>query len=89
MRTIQNVFNHFPNTRGIDIVRVYISHRFGNVTVREFDFDCRKSWWENFRNANFSVAFLDEYSEIFDFEFVIESNSIVLEIQVTEVKNDD
>ena len=82
--TLQTIFWYFPPTKGIDIVRLYISTPFG-INISEFDFDCRKNWWENFKDANFSDKFLDQHSCVIDFEFLIENESIVLEIQVKEV----
>jgi hypothetical protein len=87
MMTIESTINHFPYTRGIDTIRLYICNRDGNITVREFDVDQRESLWWNFRNANFSYEFLDKFSDVRDFEFLIESESIVLEIQVNNLKN--
>ena len=85
--TIESIINNFPCTRGIDIIRLYIYHRDTGVTVREFDVDQRESLWWNFRNANLSYEFLDKYSRVYDFEFRIEGESIVLEIQVNNLKN--
>lgn len=85
--TIENIVNHFPYTRGIDIIRLYICDRNGSITIQEFDVDQRESLWWNFRNANFSYEFLDKYSSVHDFEFLIEGESIVLEIQVNNLKN--
>lgn len=82
--TLQHTFWYFPTTKGIDIVRLYISTPYG-VFTKEFNFDCRKSWGDNFKDANLSNQFLDETSNVVDFEFIIESESIVLEIQVREV----
>ena len=87
MMTIKNTINCFPCTRGIDTIRLYICNRNGNITVREFDVDQRESLWWNFRNANFSYEFLDKFSDVRDFEFRIEGESIVLEIQVNNLKS--
>lgn len=85
--TIENIISHFPYTRGINIIRLYICDKSGNITVRQFDVDQRESLWWNFRNANFSYEFLDKYSSVYDFEFIIENESIVLEVQVKNLKN--
>ena len=85
--TIENIINRFPCTRGIDIIKLYIRDRNGYITIRDFDVDQRESLWWNFRNANFSYEFLDKYSDVRDFEFLIEGGNIVLEIQVNNLKN--
>lgn len=85
--TIENIINRFPCTRGIDIIKLYIRDRNGYITIRDFDVDQRESLWWNFRNANFSYEFLDKYSDVQDFEFLIEGGNIVLEIQVNNLKN--
>ena len=85
--TIESTINHFTCTRGIDKIRLYIRHRDASITIKEFDVDQRESLWWNFRNANFSYEFLDRYSSVYDFEFRIESESIVLEIQVNNLKS--
>lgn len=85
--TIESIINRFPYTRGIDKIRLYIHHRDASITIKEFDVDQRESLWWNFRNANFSYEFLDKFSDVRDFEFLIESESIVLEIQVNNLKN--
>lgn len=85
--TIENIINRFPCTRGIDIIKLYICDRNGYITIRNFDIDQRESLWWNFRNANLSYEFLDKYSDVRDFEFLIEGGNIVLEIQVNNLKN--
>ena len=81
--TLDQIFWNFPSTKGIDVVRLYISTPLG-VDTKEFDFDCRKNWWENFKDANLSDEFLSKSSNVLDFEFLIENESIVLEIQVEQ-----
>ena len=83
--SLNDVFWRFPSTKGIDIVRLYISSPYAAFT-HEFDFDCRKSWRDNFKEANLSDKFLYELSNVTDFEFRIESESIVLEIQAEEIR---
>ena len=84
--TLENIFNHFPHTRGIDKIRLYIVNNFGTFSIREFDVDQRESLWWNLRNANLSMKFLDRYSSVLDFEFLIENENIVLEIQVKNIE---
>lgn len=84
--TLRDIFCSFPNTRGIDVVRLYISTPYGTLFTHEFDFDCRKSWWDNFKGANLSDKFLADLSNVLDFEFRIENESIVLEIQAEEIR---
>lgn len=84
--TLENIFNRFPHTRGIDKIRMYIINRFGDISIRDFDVDQRESLWWNLRNANLSMKFLDRYSSVLDFEFLIENENIVLEIQVKNIE---
>lgn len=84
--TLENIFWYFPTTRGIDVVRLYVSTPYEAFT-KEFDFDCRKSWKEQFKNnANLSDEFIDRLSNVTDFEFRVENESIVFEIQVERIR---
>lgn len=84
--TLESIFNRFPYTRGIDKIRMYISNNFGTFSICEFDVDQRESLWWNLRNANLSMKFLERYSSVLDFEFLIENANIVLEIQVKNIE---
>ena len=84
--TLESIFNRFPCTRGIDKIRLYIFDNFGTWSIRDCDVDQRESLWWNLRNANLSMKFLDRYSSVLDFEFLIENTNIVLEIQVKNIE---
>lgn len=85
--TLESIFNRFPHTRGIDKIRLYILDNFGTWSIRDCDVDQRESLWWNLRNANLSMKFLDRYSSVLDFEFLIENDAnIVLEIQVKNIE---
>ena len=86
--SLGEIITNLPLTRGLDVVRLYISTRYG-VNVREFDFDCRQTWNDNFADAGFSDNFLYNRTSVQDFEFCIVNESLVLEIQVVEKSRED
>jgi hypothetical protein len=85
--TLKSIFNSFPHTRGIDKIKLYIIDNFGIISIRGLDVNQKESlWWNLCNSSNLSEKFLEEYSSVCNFEFLVENEDIVLEIQVKNVE---